>query len=322
MNVAILLLIWRRPGHTKKVIDSIRKIAPRKIYISADGHKKNDDYNKKLVEMVREIVIKEIDWECKVMKNFSKVNKGCKNAVSDGIDWFFNYENEGIILEDDCLPSEAFYYFCSSLLEKYRNNEKIWAICGNGYQESNMDNENSYFYSRYVDIWGWATWKRCWQKYDRDMKTWQDKKSAQKLKNIFEKNREFKYWKKIFDNLFFNNQPDTWDYQWQYTLFINSGMACMPFMNLVENIGFGEGATHTTEIPVITDFDIEKSKSFKFPLCHPNYISRSKKCDKNLQELFYSGYPIFSFKGLFLKFKRIYYKSKKIFLLLKNLLIN
>ena len=225
----------------------------------------------------------------------------------------FSYEEEGIILEDDCLPNKDFYYFCESILEKYRNDHRIWGVCGNGYQNNKIVNKNSYFFSRYVDVWGWATWKRCWDRYDRDIVTWKDNKSLLKLKDLFRNNREFKYWKIIFDDLCFNNKPDTWDYQWQYLCFMNSGMICMPYTNLVENIGFGKDATHTKNFPITLDDNINKIGQMIFPLKHPNEFVRSKKCDNYLQNIFYSGYPVLSVSGIKLRIKKFIFKLKNLF---------
>ena len=319
MDVAILLLLWRRPIHTKKLINAIGKVNPNKIYISCDGPIKNDIKNEKLVKLTRDIVLKEINWDCQIKTNFLDINKGCKVAVSDGINWFFKNEEEGIILEDDCLPNKTFFLFCQSLLEKYRNDQRIWAICGNGYQFNNTK-EESYFYSRYVDVWGWATWRRCWEKYDGDIKSWEHNKDLSFMKNIFEDQRELNYWKRIFNNLFYNNIPDTWDYQWQYLCFINSGMICMPYINLVKNIGFGEGATHTTEEYLSPNFDLNKQEELKFPLKHPSLFIRSKKCDQHLQNIFYSGYPIFSFKGSIILFQKVLFKVRKFFTQLLRLI--
>ena len=108
MDIEILLLIWKRPEHTKRVIASIRKVAPERIYISSDGPINNDKNNQRLVNLTRDEVLREINWECKVFTNFSDENQGCKLAVSRGIDWFFDNEDEGIILEDDCLQTLIF----------------------------------------------------------------------------------------------------------------------------------------------------------------------------------------------------------------------
>ena len=309
MDVAVLLLIWRRPSHVKKVINSLRIVSPKKIYISSDGPIKDNLKNKELVEATREIVLKEINWDCEKILNFSHENKGCRIGVSEGIDWFFSYEEEGIILEDDCVPNEDFFYFCQNLLKKYRNNDNIWAICGNGYQDNKS--KNSYFFSRYLDVWGWATWRRCWNSYDKDIKSWKQNKYSSKLKNVFENTRELKYWNKIFDDLYYKGIPDTWDYQFQYQIFINSGMTCMPYINSVQNIGFGEGATHTTHILITPNNSINNVGKIKFPLIHPDKIIRSRRCDFKLQNIFYSGYPLISFNGIKVILKKIFFKLGK-----------
>ena len=313
MDVPILLLIWKRPEHTKRVLGSIRKVAPERIYISSDGPIKNDKNNQRLVNFTRDEVLREINWECKVFTNFSKENQGCKLAVSRGIDWFFNNEDEGIILEEDCVPNIYFYKFCRVLLEKYRNDNRIWSICGNGYQNKNSSSGESYFFSKYVDVWGWATWKRCWKLYDKDIRSWEVNRSKNILKNIFEKRRELNFWKTIFDKLLYKGEPDTWDYQWQYACFINSGMSCMPYENLVENIGFGREATHTLDIPITSKLDLNKIGKIKFPLKHPKIFLKSKDCDENLQNEFFSGYSIISIIGFKLRLRKMLYKFRKIF---------
>jgi len=318
MDVAILLLIWKSPEHSKRVIESISKVAPKRIYISSDGPIINDKNNQRLVSLTRDEVIKQINWDCQLFTNFSEENQGCKLAVTRGINWFFDNEDEGIILEDDCLPNIYFYEFCKVLLEKYRNDNRVWAICGNGYQDKNTSTGESYFLSKYVDVWGWATWKRCWKSYDENITNWGINRSRNILKNVFDKRKDLNFWKKIFDELFYNGEPDTWDYQWQYTCFINSGMSCMPYVNLVKNIGFGREATHTMDIPITSKLKINKLGKITFPLKHPAVFLKSKDCDENLENEFFSGYSIISVIGLKLKLKKLFYKLWKFFFNKRN----
>ena len=262
---------------------------------------------------LEQIILEKIDWKCKIFTNFSAYNKGCKIAVAEGISWFFAHEEEGIIIEDDCLPSKDFFYFCEALLERYRDDERIWSICGNGYQNKISKNEESYFFSKYTDVWGWATWKRCWKFYDPNIESWINNRTKPLLKDLFESKRELKYWNKIFNRLYYKNQPNTWDYQWQYLCFIKSGMSCMPFANLVKNIGFDKDATHTVDDPLKVIYNGNQNIRLNFPLKHPNKFSTSKDCDLELQKLFFSGYSIFSLKGFINKLKKFYFKLEKFF---------
>ena len=112
------------------------------------------------------------------------------------------------------LTFKDFFNFCSILLNKYRDDQRIWAVCGNGYISDKDKNKESYFFSRYVDIWGWAHGKDVGS-FTLDIKKWEEYKKDLILEDIFENKRHLNYWKRIFDNLFYQSLPDTWDYQWQ-----------------------------------------------------------------------------------------------------------
>ena len=107
----ILFIIFNRPNTTQRVFDEIKKIKPSKLYVVADGPRLERNKEREMCEETRDI-IRQIDWECEVFKNYSETNLGCKKRVSSGIDWFFEHEEQGIILEDDCLPHQTFFRFC------------------------------------------------------------------------------------------------------------------------------------------------------------------------------------------------------------------
>lgn len=178
-NVPILFIIFNRPETTKAVFHEIRKNQPFQLFVAADGPRREIFEDIENCRKVREI-IQLIDWECNVQTLFRDENLGCKIAVSSAIDWFFSQVDEGIILEDDCLPDQSFFPFCQELLEKYRYDAKIMMIGGSNFQFNKNKFEYSYYFSRYFHIWGWASWKRAWQFYDVEMKAWPeiDRKSV------------------------------------------------------------------------------------------------------------------------------------------------
>ena len=243
----ILIISWKRPEKTLKLINEIKKIKPNKIYLACDGPIKNDKFNRFKVEKNREVLEKEITWKCEVNKLYSNKNNGCKLAVSKAITWFFKNEEEGIILEDDCIPHLDFLKFCSILLDKYRDDSRVWCISAHNQNKNTSVKNVSYYFSRYSHCWGWASWRRCWNLYDPDIKTWPEKKKEKILNNIFESTKQIQYWENIFNNIHYNSQPDTWDYQWTYLCFLNSGLTIIPTINLIKNIGFDNDATHTLE---------------------------------------------------------------------------
>jgi len=265
MKTPIIFIIFNRPSTTQKVFDSIRDIRPEKLYIIADGPRTNKPDDPTLCQQCRKIV-DQIDWPCKLIKDFSNTNQGCKNRISSGLTRAFKIFDYAIILEDDCLPNHSFFKFCEDMLEKYKNNKQIMSITGNNFlfKKQNII-QNSYYFSQYPNIWGWATWKRAWKLYDKEMKDW----PKIKKQNVFNKT-----WINVF-NKAYQQKIDTWDIQWTYSNLINKGLTVVPEKNMVSNIGFSPKATHTHFHTIVANMPTEE---LNFPLKHPiriipNYIA-------------------------------------------------
>lgn len=242
----ILFLVFNRPDTTKRVFETIRKIRPRSLYVAADGPRCNKTGEADRCEQTRRIVAEAIDWECKVSLLYQQHNLGCRSAVALAISWFLEQEEYGIILEDDCLPDLSFFTFCESLLHHYSHDARIMMISGNNFQSSRIENEYSYYFSKYPHIWGWATWRRAWQHYDTEMKGWPSLKSSGSLRWMCGNVVELDYWTRIFDSVY-EGKIDTWDYQWTYSCWSQNGLSICPAVNLVSNVGFGNSSTHTKD---------------------------------------------------------------------------
>ena len=313
-DTPILILAWKRPDKVYRIINSIRNIKPQNIYVACDGANKENYIEIKKVENTREIIEKEINWQYhKFEKLYSKKNLGCKLAVSKAIDWFFKNVEEGIIIEDDCLPHQDFFEFAAKMLERYREDNRIWCVSGSNLQNGRINGNSSYYFSYYPLVWGWATWKRCWDKYDLKMNSWPIFKKNKFLYNCFDSKREVRFWEKKFDILYNFNKPDTWDYQWLYCCLKNNGLSIVPNVNLIENIGFGLDATHTTSKTlspkIINNF--QANSSGVLPIRNPENIVRSKNADKYLALNYFSGYPISSHNFYTNLLKRVLNKLKR-----------
>lgn len=293
-NTPVLFLIFNRLETTELVFNEIKKIKPKKLYIVADGPRLNKNNEESLCKETRDIVEK-IDWQCEVYKNYSDINLGCRKRVSSGIDWFFENEEQGIILEDDCLPDQTFFKFCEEMLEKYKNDERVGMVSGNNFQFGEINNPHSYYFSRYSHIWGWATWRRAWRKYDVNISDWPQVKKSKKLKEIFSNLKTRLYWIYVFNKVY-KNQIDTWDYQWTYAFFMNNFLSVMPSTNLVSNIGFSDSSTHTKRK---SKFSRMKITPLDFPLKHPQEIVPNVESDRMVQK---NNYPFWRyFIGTFIK---------------------
>jgi hypothetical protein len=272
VSTPVVFLIFRRPDLTARVFEAIRQAQPAKLLVVADSPR--DEAEVLLCQQTR-AVTEQIDWDCEVMRNYADENLGCRKRVSSGLDWAFEQVEDAIILEDDCLPHPSFFRYCQELLDHYRNDERIWCISGNNFQDGQWRGDCSYYFSNYNHIWGWASWRRAWQHYDHDLVHWPDFHHSQYLEGILDSALEMQYWQGIFERFYSLGEPNTWDYAWTYTCWQNRGLTALPNVNLVSNIGFRSDGTHT----------FGESKLANMPvgdigrLQHPEFIARDREAD-------------------------------------------
>ncbi|MEQ8554338.1 MAG: hypothetical protein RIC06_16560 [Cyclobacteriaceae bacterium] len=229
-------------------MERIRLMKPKFLYVAADGPRHLNQEDEENCKKVRDIVQSTIDWPCELNTLYRDENLGCGKAVSEAISWFFNDVEYGIIIEDDCLPSISFFRYCEESLEKYQGHSNVMHIGGLNWIESNTENLNeSIYFSRYPSIWGWATWRRAWKKYDFKITNLDSYSNLKSIIHVSKNNLELDYHLKTFNSVR-DGEVDTWDYQWVYSLFVNRGVCISPAVNLVSNIGFGDKGTHTKEI--------------------------------------------------------------------------
>jgi hypothetical protein len=242
LETAVLFIVFNRPNTTRQVFEAIRKAKPPRLYIASDGPRSGNLGEADRVEVVRKISTN-VDWPCEVKTLFRDRNMGCKHAVSGAISWFFEFEEQGIILEDDCLPSHSFFWYCEELLGKYKFDEKIYLISGDARGSESANMQEDYGFCKYPLIWGWASWANIWSKYNVNISDWPNTKNPI-IESVSDYPPTKNFWKKTFDDLY-EKKIDTWDYQFAYLLLMNKAKCIVPRVNLISNIGFGVDATHT-----------------------------------------------------------------------------
>jgi hypothetical protein len=236
-------VIFNRPDTTLKVFEEIRTAKPARLYIASDGPRQDHPDDKLLCSQARS-VINNVDWDCELKTFINKKNVGCKDSVSAAITWFFDNEEEGIILEDDCLPANSFFKFCDTLLEKYRNDTRIRHISGCNLQMGKKWGGGTYYFSNRTHIWGWASWKRAWEDYDKNLKKYNNEEIKERLFNIYGDPIVVQSWLEIFNEVK-AGKVNSWAYPLDFINFFNNGLVIIPNENLISNIGFNSNATNT-----------------------------------------------------------------------------
>ncbi|MGL6283350.1 MAG: putative capsular polysaccharide synthesis family protein, partial [Microcoleaceae cyanobacterium] len=225
-TIPIVLIIFKRPETTKKVLQILSQIKPEKLFVIADGPRTDQPGENLLCAETRQLVDTEVNWDCQVFTNYSPQNLGCRQRVISGLNWVFSQVEQAIILEDDCLPDLTFFPFCAELLAKYAEENSVMAIAGDNFQprdyQNNYQSNYSYYFSLYPHCWGWATWRRAWQKLDEQLTDWPLLREKNWLKQKLTNPLAMQYWSKIFQNVYegFNS----WAYIWQYACWLHQGL--------------------------------------------------------------------------------------------------
>ncbi len=244
LTVPIVFIVFNRPNCTKKALARIRAVRPKKLYLVADAPRPGRKGEAEKCAQTLLLSEQMINWPCDVHINCAEKNMGCGKRISSGLDWVFEREGKAIIMEDDILADPSFFDFCAEMLNRYERDETIMQI--SGYNRFNYNpGSSSYFYSRFCDIWGWATWRRAWEHFKAiDRNEWEHIKHAGLLRERLTSSKEAEMRTFVLDEIF-SGKLSTWDMRWELTKIMHCGRGIVPTKNLVKNIGFGLDATHT-----------------------------------------------------------------------------
>jgi len=267
MNTAVAFIIFRRPDTTARVFERIRQARPPRLYIIADGPRPDKPGEAEAVAAARAVVAdNQIDWDCQVMRIYSEGNLGLQRRIVSGLDQVFEAETRAIILEDDTLPSPAFFLFCETLLERFEGDTSIGSIIGSNFLRWRNPREYSYFLSRIFVTWGWATWHNRWKLRDMERKDsceWLTNRGAELFPKL-----EVDYWRRVDRRL--NQTPpawDSWGFPWQFNHFTREWLVIQPTRNLILNLGHGAStSTHTTARIATLEPPLNNPA---YPLVHP-----------------------------------------------------
>ncbi len=289
MKTPILLVAYKRPETTKKVLAAIGRVKPSTLYVSLNIPRPNALPAE--IEACREVelLFSQLPWDCKVRLNKWPEHRSAGQSIYGAISWVFEQEERAIILEDDCVPDLTFFRYCDELLEKYQDDSRIMLISGSNINTTWQRGGYSYHFARFGGIHGWASWRRAWQKVDLDIALWQDPRTKELLKGRLGA-WQFYFLSKIYDKLVNQSKNvHTWDYQFDFARFVNSGLAIVPSTNLVTNVGFGQDSTHTSDKNC-------KAANLKlvplqFPLVHPLVVIEDTEYDKLVKSILFPMTP-------------------------------
>lgn len=281
-DIPIAIIVFNRPDMAHALVNRLREIRPSRLFVIADGARSDRPDEAEQVAKTRS-AINHIDWPCDIARIYSDQNLGCGVRIRTGISQAFEAADKLIILEDDCRPNQTFFRFTDQLLNRYEDDRRVMAITGNCFHDR-MPGGQSYYFSKYPNCWGWATWRRAWELYDSCECDWQTLSNSDRYAQLFETRHEQAYWTQLLDRIA-QGRLDTWDVQWVLACWLNGGLTAAPTKNLVSNVGFNDLATHTTfdsPLAALPTYELETIE-------HPATVKRDAAVDRESDRLLYSG---------------------------------
>ncbi len=281
------MLVFNRPEHTARVFEAVRAARPRTLLVVADGARESKAGEHETCRKTR-AVFDAVDWPCEVVRLFSDTNMGCGRRIGSGITEVFERVDRCIFLEDDCLPDPTFFPYCEDLLERYADDDRVMAVSGDGFAADlgGIRFPHSYFFTRYVHIWGWATWRRAWSHFDLLTKEWPAvRDSSRRRREVLGAGDEGRFWTEWFERCH-QNPGDTWDVPWVFNCWMAGGISICPDRNLVSNIGSDGTGTHGGKPSPYADM---KRRPMAFPMRHPEEVRVNGAADRWAYQYFFAG---------------------------------
>ncbi len=272
-KVPVLVLAFNRADHVEEAMKAIREYKPERLYLECDGARRHKDGEKDAVENTRQTMLNAVDWPCEVKTLFHEENLGCANAVYGAISWFLENEEYGVICEDDVIIGMDFFKLCEELLPRYVNEVDIMSISAQNHC-NRKDLKNTYVYSNRFDCWGWATWKRAWERMDMSMSAvpsltyWQLTRRYGYIESLI----RLRYWKWAYDNI---ESLSSWATRFNLAVQVNKGKSIVPGVNLAVNIGTS-GGTHY-DVGEINPYPFLKIGTISWPLAYNDSFKIDKK---------------------------------------------
>lgn len=279
----VVLLVFNRPEPTARVLARIREARPARLFVVADGPRPDRPGDAEKCRQVRALIEAGVDWPCEVVRDYADGNLGCGPRIASGLTRVFEQVEEAIILEDDCLPDPSFFPYCAELLARYRDEPRVGMISGSHHQLAATRDGTSYYFCRYGNIWGWATWRRAWAKFDHAMSEWPAWRDSAEFARFFPEPRVRAFWRRIWDEAAANPR-DTWDYQWTFCYLRHGLLGALPRVALIENLGFGADATHTGGETWLAP----AVEPMRFPLRHPAEIVPDLEAEARASRRFFT----------------------------------
>jgi hypothetical protein len=282
LETPVVLLIFNRPDFTETVFRAIARVKPKRLFVFADGPRNPEE--EALCARTQAVI--KTDWPCDLTMEVAEANLGCRQRVASGLDAAFAETESAIILEDDCIPDPTFFRFCEEMLDRYRDDERVMSITGANYlgHWTRGWRSPSYTFSYFGSPWGWASWRRAWDRFDVTMQAWKHPTTKPWLQDVLRNDEMYQFQARRFDIVYGNTHG--WDVAWLFTKLLDAGLTIVPAVNMIRNIGCLGGNSMPADHPIAN----MPTQPMEFPLRHPKVVAVDRAYDLKYVRRIVEGY--------------------------------
>lgn len=288
-DIPVVLFLFKRTESTLKIIERIKCVLPKKIYLLSDDGRNEEECA--MVKKCRKDVEDHIDWDCEIIKNYASGNRGVYANIGLGAKWVLEREPWAIFLEDDNLPEVSFFSYCRELLLKYKDNERVLWICGTNYLGSYKNSQNhSYMFTQHLLPCGWASWSHKFLKYyDGELDCVGEIDVWSKVRKTYLNEALFNQQKREILSEYARKQNGerflSWDYQMNFSIRYHNLLGISPANNQIKNIGVDEFSIHggnSWQSVMTRRFCGMPSYELNQPMIHPETVSVDGTYEKKI----------------------------------------
>jgi len=288
LETPVVIFAFNRPEITRQTLAAVSAARPTRLFLIVDGPRDERPDDPLLVAATHE-VLDAVDWPCEVTHRYATANLGCEASIETGLDHVFSEVAEAVVIEDDCVADPSFFRFAHELLTRYRDDRRVWQISGNNFGvPEKIFQDSSYKFTAWGSVWGWATWADRWHAhraiFPRDHQPVHDphgiaprrtRPARPEAATLVTPSGRHHFADAAVSHDVISHG---WDKHWWLTMMTEGGLTITPRRNLVENVGWGAGATHGA-----SERRDHPAQQIEFPLAHPTEVEVDVELERELE---------------------------------------
>ncbi len=233
----ILVIAYNKPDLLSESLDKLSLLTHGKVYVHLDGPQVSDRSQDLHIEC--RLVIENASLKnSRIVSKILPFNLGGQSGVLAAIDWFFQNEAFGIILEEDIGFGDGIFEFVARYKSEVTRG-KAFALC---FFNPGIDLDQDFILNHWLP-WGWATSSENWSSIARGIRDSDLTVKRGPTGNPASRIAVRRYLNSVILKVK-SGEVKTWDAQVHATILNRRFTSVFPSKSLTKHLGIRPEATH------------------------------------------------------------------------------